>query len=58
MNNIIRFVMFWLLAVFVIAWYYFTDPDGGQDTIIRLQWLAWMLVISEPVYLLRKAFFD
>lgn len=58
MNSTIRFVMFWLLAVFVIAWYYFTDPDGGQDTIIRLQWLAWMFVISGPVYLLRRAFFD
>lgn len=50
-----RFWVMWFAAVMVVAWYFFTDPDGGAETIARLQWLAWIVVGAGPVYLLRKA---
>lgn len=58
MSKHIRLLAFWLSAVAVIGWYWATDPDGGADTVARLQWLAWMVVAAGPVYLLRRAFFD
>lgn len=42
----------------MLAWYLATDPDGGAETIARLQWLLWLVVISGPVYLLRRALMD
>lgn len=53
--NVHRFGVMWLAALAVVGWYFFTDPDGGAETIGRLQWLAWIVVIAGPVYLLRKA---
>lgn len=50
-----RFWVMWFGAAAVIAWYYFTDPDGGAETIARLQWMLWLVVLAGPVYLLRKA---
>jgi hypothetical protein len=47
----------WIAAVLVIGWYYLTDPDGGWETLLRLQWLVWLVVIAGPVYLLRRALF-
>lgn len=47
----------WVAALLVVGWYYLTDPDGGRETLERIQWLAWVLVVSGPVYLLRRAFF-
>jgi len=56
MSKHIRLLAFWLAAAAVIGWYWATDPDGGADTMARLQWLAWMVVAAGPVYLLRRAF--
>ena len=50
-----RFWMLWAASLAVLSWYWLTDPDGGAETIARVQWLAWLLVVSGPVYLLRKA---
>ncbi len=53
-----RLWVMWLAALGVLAWYYRTDPDGGAETIARLQWMAWLLVLAGPVYLLRRALMD
>lgn len=53
-----RVWVLWVAALAVLAWYFFTDPDGGAETIARLQWVAWLLVVSGPVYLLRRALMD
>ena len=46
----------WIGSVAVLIWYWWTDPNGGAETLARLQWLAWIVIISGPVYLLRRAF--
>lgn len=56
--NLTRFVVMWLLAVLVVIWYWATDPDGGAETLARLQWLAWAVVAAGPAYLLRRALMD
>lgn len=45
-------------ALAVIAWFGWTDPDGGAETLVRLQWLLWITVVAGPVYLLRRALMD
>lgn len=52
----LRLWVMWVLAVAVVGWYYLTDPDGGAETLSRLQWLAWVVVVAGPVYLVRRAF--
>lgn len=47
----------WIAAAAVIGWYWYTDPDGGAQTIQRLQYLSWAIVAAGPVYVLRRAFF-
>ena len=52
---------FWVMGVFltaVLGWYFVTDPDGGAETMARIQWLVWLVVVSGPVYLLRRALMD
>ena len=53
-----RLWVMWVAAIAVVAWYWLTDPDGGAETIMRLQWLAGLCVAAGPVYLLRRAFHD
>jgi len=53
-----RLWVMWGAAAAVVAWYWLTDPDGGAETLARIQWLAWIVVIAGPVYLLRRAFHD
>ena len=55
MLKTMRFWLFWPAAALVIAWYMLTDPDGGADTLARLQWMLWLLVVTGPVYLVRRA---
>ena len=43
-----------LMAVSVILWYYFTDKTGGLETIMRIQWISWLLVLVAPTYWVRK----
>lgn len=45
----------WGGAAATVVWYLVTDPDGGAETVGRLQWLAWLVVVAVPVYLTRKA---
>ncbi len=54
----IRLWMMWVAGLVVILWYYFTDPSEGAETVVRLQWMAWVLVAAGPVYLLRRALMD
>jgi len=51
-----RFGILWGAALAVVLWYWLTDPNGGAETLMRLQWLAWIVVVGAPVYLLRRAF--
>lgn len=48
-----------VLALAVIAWNWFTDPDKGapQGTVImaRLQWLGLVVLCAAPTYLIRRA---
>lgn len=53
-----RFLVMWVTALAVLFWYYHTDPDGGTDTLARMQWMAWIFVVAGPVYLLRRALLD
>lgn len=50
-----RFWMLWAASLAVIVWYLVTDPDGGAETLVRIQWLAWLVVCAGPTYLVRKA---
>jgi len=51
-----RLWIMWVVALLVVSWYWLTDPNGGAETVSRLQWLAWIMVVAGPVYLLRRAF--
>ena len=53
-----RLWIMWVAAAAVVTWYYCTDPDGGAETIARLQWVSWLVVLTGPVYLLRRALMD
>lgn len=53
-----RFWVMWTAAMAVVAWFWITDPDGGAETVARLQWLSWLLVVAGPGYLLRRALMD
>lgn len=46
----------WLPGVAVLIWYWLTDPNGGAETLSRIQWLVWMWVLVGAVYLVRRAF--
>lgn len=56
--NGVRPWVLWIAALAVIGWYLFTDPNGGAETLLRLQWLAWLVVVAGPVYLVRRALMD
>lgn len=51
-----RIWVMWVAAALVVLWYWMTDPNGGAETLARVQWLAWIVVVAGPVYLLRRAF--
>lgn len=54
----LRLWLMWVAAAGVVAWSYFTDPSGGAETMVRVQWVAWVVVLAGPVYLLRRALMD
>ena len=54
----IRYWIMWGAALSIVLWYWLTDPDNGAETVARLQWAAWLVVFSGPVYLLRRALMD
>jgi len=51
-----RFLAMWLPGVAVLAWYWITDPNGGAETMSRVQYAAWLWVMLGLVYLARRAF--
>lgn len=51
-----RLWVMWAAALAVVVWYFLTDPNGGAETLSRIQYLAWIFVVAGPVYLLRRAF--
>lgn len=51
-----RLWVMWAASAAVVTWYWMTDPNGGAETLARVQWLAWIVVVAGPVYLLRRAF--
>lgn len=53
-----RLWVMWVAAAAVVVWYWLTDPDGGAETLARVQWMAWLVVVAGPVYLLRRALMD
>lgn len=58
MQSLFRFLVLWVAALAILGWHYVTDPNDGLETIARLQWLAWVVVVAGPVYLLRRALMD
>lgn len=57
MRKFIKSTRVWILsvlAVAVLAWYWFTDPAGGADTKVRVQQLAWGVVIASLTYLIGR----
>lgn len=50
-----RLIVAVLLAAAVVGWFYVTDPEHGADTALRVQFLAWALVVVGPAYLVRRA---
>lgn len=54
----LRPLIMWAAAIAVVAWYLVTDPDGGAETLGRVQHLLWIAVVAGPVYLLRRALMD
>ena len=52
-----RFWIRWVASLLVLAWLYVTDPNGGAETLSRIQWLSMLLLITGPVYLIRRALF-
>lgn len=43
------------LASLIIWWFWSTDPAGGADTKVRLQFMAWSIVAALPTYLIRRS---
>lgn len=50
-----RLWVMWVAAAAVVAWYWRTDPDGGDQLATQLQTMLGLLVAAGPAYLLRKA---
>lgn len=53
-----RFWVLWAAAVAVLGWHLATDPSGGAETVVRLEWLLWALLAAAPAYLVRKGMHD
>lgn len=54
----LRFWAFWVLAASIVIWFWRTDPDNGRETLMRLQHLAWVLVVLLPIYIARRSLVD
>lgn len=60
MNALIRFigsraVQFLAVPMVVLAWFVWTDPSGGADTMLRVQLWAQALLVTGLAYLIAKA---
>ncbi len=50
-----RFFQFIILPVFVLWWFYLTDPSDGADTLLRTQLWAQALLVTGLAYLIAKS---
>lgn len=50
-----RLVHFIIIPMFVVIWYFWTDPSHGADTELRLQLLAQAFLITGMSFLASKA---
>lgn len=50
-----RWVQFTLLPIAVLAWFVFTDPSHGADTLLRIQLWSQALLVTGVSYLISKA---
>lgn len=50
-----RWFQFALIPVIVFAWFWWTDPSGGADTLLRVQLWAQAFLVTGVAYLIAKA---
>lgn len=50
-----RWFQFALIPLLVLAWFVWTDPSGGADTMLRVQLWAQALLVTGLAYLIAKA---
>lgn len=50
-----RSVQFLAVPLAVLAWFVWTDPSGGADTMLRVQLWAQALLVTGLAYLVAKA---
>ncbi len=53
-DSIKRQAIMFLVALLVIGLYWYNDPNGGRETLMRLQHMAWVLVAIYVVYTCRR----
>lgn len=53
-----RFWVVWIGAIAIIGWSWWTDLSDGAETEVRLESLAWIVVLFGIVYLGRRALMD
>ena len=50
-----RWLQFTLLPASILAWFLFTDPSHGADTLLRIQLWSQALLVTGVSYLVAKA---
>lgn len=50
-----RWFQFAVVPLSVLAWFVWTDPSGGADTLLRVQLWAQALLVTGLAYLVAKA---
>lgn len=50
-----RLFQFILLPLFVVAWFIYTDPSKGADTLLRIQLWAQALLVTGLAYIIAKS---
>lgn len=50
-----RWFQFTIIPITVLAWFLFTDPSDGADTLLRIQLWAQALLVTGVSYLISKA---
>ena len=50
-----RWFQFALIPLIIFAWFWWTDPSGGADTMLRVQLWAQAFLVTGVAYLVAKA---
>lgn len=50
-----RFFQFLILPLFVVAWFVWTDPSKGADTLLRIQIWAQAFLVTGLAYTIAKS---